>query len=240
MTSLWGQIYILEMQMSIPIHKKIFQIREHLGLSRPEFCEISDISVNTLKSIEQKGVTPKADVLVKIGMCWPEYTEWLLIGETPLTDYAPDFDLKKKYRIIDSVDVRYMKQCIVKSNMISSIIFIQSDGDVSDLGALLIVDNKSTYQFSNSPNVIGAVWIQPGNMNFDSDHGGKNVLKVFRTFLKEIDEDLILKAGLFKLNKRIFDEVHMTHSISLTNLHKVNSKDFPYEQYSNWKRGKGY
>ncbi len=226
--------------MSIAIYTKISQIREHLKLTRPEFSEMCGVSVNTLKSIEQKGVNPKADILVKIAMCWPEYADWLLTSNVPLSGFAHDLNLKRKYRIIDIVDARFMDKCIVKNNMISEVIFIQSSKDDSDLSAILVADNKTTYQFSNSPNVLGVIWVQSGNMNFDSEHGGKNVLKDFRRYLREIDEDLILNSSLLKLDGHVFDEVENILELSASQLQKVSSREFPYKKFYSWKQGEGY
>ena len=67
--------------MSMSIHEKIRLLRETKCLTRAEFSKATDIQENTLKSIEQKGVIPKSDVLEKIATCWPEYAYWLLTGD---------------------------------------------------------------------------------------------------------------------------------------------------------------
>jgi transcriptional regulator with XRE-family HTH domain len=121
-------------------HERIARLRDSLGLTRERFEEITQISRNTIRAIETKGVTPRSDVLVKISQAWPCYALWLLTGEdAPLAgQFSPiktseDLDNESlAYQIIDVID-RNLDQSIVKPSTIEKVIFLQTaDVPVSD------------------------------------------------------------------------------------------------------------
>jgi transcriptional regulator with XRE-family HTH domain len=127
------QIILIVKVMSMEIFEKIAKLRASLGLTRERFGEAVDISVNTIRAIETKGVTPKSDVLEKIVARWPCYALWLLTEEdAPLAgQFSPvekigDLEYENvAYEIIDVID-RNLDQTIVKAESIEKVIFLQT------------------------------------------------------------------------------------------------------------------
>jgi transcriptional regulator with XRE-family HTH domain len=227
--------------MSIPIYEKISQIREELGLTRNQFADETGIPLNTLKSIEQKGVIPKSDVLEKIAMKWPEYAQWLLTGSTTLKKSGISSEnTLTRFRIIDSADARYMDQCFIKPSAFKKLVFIQSQGNQNDLAALLIINADIMYRISSTPNIKAAIWVGPGNMNFQSNHGGKLVLQDFRTWIQSVNEDLIGNAEFWELDGNYFDDVYKQLHLPIALLSEPDTSSTAYKKFICWKSGDGY
>jgi transcriptional regulator with XRE-family HTH domain len=225
--------------MSRPISEKILVLRGFLDLTRVEFSESIGFSINTLKAIEQKGVTPKSDVLVRIANTWPKYANWLLLGEGSLESLEALDKGLENYAIIDSVDARFMEQCVVKSDRLSKLVFLQSE-ESEDLAALFLIDQPALYAISNSPKCVGSVWVKSGNMNFTRNNGGGwSVLRSFRSWLIEENSDLVRKAELYQIDQIVMNYVYRTLSIEKNAL-KTAVKNERYDNFLRWKEGKGY
>jgi len=137
------------------IYERISELRGCLGLTRERFEGLTQVSRNTLRAIETKGVTPGSDVLVKISKVWPCYALWLLTGEDAplagqLSPVRRDESLNNEsmaYQIVDVID-RDLDRTIVKSSEIEEIIFLQTGGfPISSKVERLI--NESIYQRKN-------------------------------------------------------------------------------------------
>ncbi|MBW3567889.1 MAG: helix-turn-helix domain-containing protein [Proteobacteria bacterium] len=56
------------------------KIREKEGLSQAEFCELTGISLGTLKGVEHRGRDPRGSTLEKVAIARPRYAKFLLLG----------------------------------------------------------------------------------------------------------------------------------------------------------------
>lgn len=56
------------------------KIREKEGRSQAEFCEVTGISLGTLKGVEHRGRDPRGSTLEKIARKFPRYAAYLLLG----------------------------------------------------------------------------------------------------------------------------------------------------------------
>ena len=68
--------------MSISFGKKIALIKDAEGLNRPQFCEIINVPVESLRKIEAEYRRPLVDVAEKICKAFPQYTLWLMTDQT--------------------------------------------------------------------------------------------------------------------------------------------------------------
>jgi transcriptional regulator with XRE-family HTH domain len=82
----------LELKMSIPIGKKIRNIREALGMGRQEFVDKTGIPKNTLIQIEVKDREIMSGALIAIATAFPEYAAYLLSDETEVKQKNPEVD----------------------------------------------------------------------------------------------------------------------------------------------------
>lgn len=89
--------------MTIPLHQKIRNIRDTLNMSRKEFSNETGISARTLEAIENKGSTPRGDVLEKISLIWPEYAYWILTSKTDYPSHISP-DQKKEIDAIKNLE----------------------------------------------------------------------------------------------------------------------------------------
>lgn len=225
--------------MSSPIAEKIIVLRNFLDLSRAVFSEKIGISVNTLKTIEQKGVIPKSDILVRIANTWPKYANWLLLSEGTVESLEVLHKDLENYALIDSVDARFMEQCVVKSDRFSQLIFLQSE-ESEDLAALFLIDQPSFYGISDNPSCEGSVWVKPGNINLTRKHGGGWLaLRVFRDWLMEKNSDLVVGSELYQIDQAIINDAYRTLSIDKEAL-KPAIKNERYDHFLQWKKGEGY
>ncbi|WP_435103629.1 helix-turn-helix domain-containing protein [Arhodomonas sp. AD133] len=55
-------------------------IRQSTGMGRTRFGEYVGVPWRTIENIEQKGSTPRGDVLAAVAAKFPEYSVWLLTG----------------------------------------------------------------------------------------------------------------------------------------------------------------
>jgi len=63
------------------INDRIKILREHLGLSRDNFCQETGLKSNQLASIENKRQKMPAWYIEKINEIYPEYMYWLATGK---------------------------------------------------------------------------------------------------------------------------------------------------------------
>lgn len=64
------------------IGARIRELRESTGEGRTRFAQRIGVSMRTIEAIEQRGSSPRGDVLEAIAREWPQYSYWLLTGET--------------------------------------------------------------------------------------------------------------------------------------------------------------
>ncbi|WP_440996590.1 helix-turn-helix domain-containing protein [Arhodomonas sp. SL1] len=64
------------------IGMRIKEIRETEGLGRTKFAELLGVSMRTIQGIEQRGSSPRQEVMEAIANHWPQYSYWLLTGKT--------------------------------------------------------------------------------------------------------------------------------------------------------------
>lgn len=65
------------------INQRIRELREHLGLGRTEFAELVGTNRKRLQNVERGLQKPPSDLLEAIASEWPQYSVWLLTGQTP-------------------------------------------------------------------------------------------------------------------------------------------------------------
>lgn len=193
--------------MSIPIHEKIEMIRAGKGMTQQELSEALGISINTLKGMLRRGSSPKFEVIEKIGQLWPEYAYWLLTEKTsPPMHCAPaGFMPETNYKIIDVVFADGMHRGLVRPETMGRLKFLQDPTDRNLLAAVIEIKDGYHYKFVGEVNEKLCVWIEPEQMNFNSDGGGKTTLSLFRRWLKENNSDLIKTAVMVPFNLKNFD-----------------------------------
>lgn len=70
------------MKKDYKTNKRIRELRDHLGLGRGEFSEITGIPKKTIENIEQENQNVYAWHCEVICEKWPEYGYWLCTGKT--------------------------------------------------------------------------------------------------------------------------------------------------------------
>lgn len=231
-----------EDEVSIP--NRIEQLRQTVGLSRKEFGQILGVSFRTLEGIEQRGNIPKSDILAKISEQWPEFSLWLLTGKSyPLkAQVTPRSYGKEGIHIIDSIDPRYLDNYMIKNEFFRAgeFVFIQNAEKKESLGGLFLLD-ESLRNYYTYPNKRYAIWLRSGYMNFDSTHGGRNVLRDFREQLQTLDKDLsLINSSIYvQLKSESFDELEKYLSIDLSFLEDVKFSDLK-NRFEEWKGGGDY
>ena len=78
--------------MSIPIGKKIRNVREALEMGRQEFVDKTGIPKNTLIQIEVSNREVMSGTLHAIAQAWPEYAAYLLTDETNTKQKNPEVE----------------------------------------------------------------------------------------------------------------------------------------------------
>jgi len=70
--------------MSTVFGKKIIEIKDAEGLTRPELCEIVDVPIATMRSLDSPSSKsiPKYDIVQKICKAFPQSTLWLMTDQT--------------------------------------------------------------------------------------------------------------------------------------------------------------
>ena len=231
--------------MSMSIVEKIERIRGETGLSQPDFAEKIGISINTYKSLLKRNGAPRFDLVETIAAIWPEYSLWLLTNKVEPENgqlepsVVKTANLVHRFNIVDSADARFMESCVIKPESLKRLIFIQSAGDKNDLGAIITIDNGTMYQISNYPEITGCIWVSAGNMNFCSDGGGRSALSTFRSWLIEVNRDLVLNAELWKMRGHYFDEIYKALKVPVSTLEPVDD-EFILSRFEEWKTGEGY
>ncbi len=168
---------------------------------------------------------------------------WLTTGEIDIGSgqVAPgnvaDEDSAIRYKIIDRVDARYMERSIVKESALKKLVFIQNKQNSNDIAAMLLVDQDIFYEISTTPNFRNAIWISAGNLNFDSDGGGRNALNDFRTWLKNVNIDLIKTAEYWLMEEKFFDDVYKALLVPVITLETPDERTPTYKRFELWKSG---
>lgn len=82
----------IKIDMSIPIGKKIRNVREALKIGRQEFVDKTGIPKNTLIQIEVSNREVMSGALIAIAQAWPEYAAYLLTDETSIKQKNPEVE----------------------------------------------------------------------------------------------------------------------------------------------------
>ncbi|WP_435105866.1 helix-turn-helix domain-containing protein [Arhodomonas sp. AD133] len=64
------------------IGDRIKELRDSQGLGRTRFAEELGVSMRTIEGIERRGSSPRGEVLEAVAKKWPQYSYWLLTGQT--------------------------------------------------------------------------------------------------------------------------------------------------------------
>lgn len=80
------------------MRERIRQIREHEGLSRPQFAQETGIPAKTWQNVENGLQKANEDHLQAIAQRWPEYAYWLMTGKTQpeAGNVSPELDELRK------------------------------------------------------------------------------------------------------------------------------------------------
>jgi ribulose bisphosphate carboxylase small subunit len=148
-----------------------------------------------------------------------------------------DEDSAIRYKIIDRVDARYMERSIVKESSLKKLVFIQNKQNSNDVAAMLLVDQDIFYEISTTPNFRNAIWISAGNLNFDSDGGGRNALNDFRAWLKNVNIDLIKTAEYWLMEEKLFDDVYKVLLVPVITLESPDVTTPTYKRFELWRSG---
>lgn len=181
--------------MSTALHEKIRLIREVECLSRAEFAQLTGISSRTIETIENKGNTPRGDVLEKIASKWPEYSFWLMTGKSQWpTHLAPVSSEQTVLRFFETiVDPRpEVDELMTKPEWFSRLVFLQCSDEKNDLFAFI-----ETNQTTRSG--IKQCILVRGRINFCSDGSGKNGLIDLAKFLIGQNRGDLIKACHMRL-----------------------------------------
>jgi transcriptional regulator with XRE-family HTH domain len=227
---------------------RLKKIQDYTGLSIKEFGERISVPDNTLRTMWRRESTPKGEILERVAIEWPEYAMWLITGKdrympTPKSFYE-NATYFHAFDIVDIIDARFMDtpisldEIIIKPSQFLKLIMIQSDENENDLGALLLIDQDGDVR--KNPR-IRALWVQAGNINFASQHGGKLALKIFRDWLRKNCPDLMEKAILRSCNALAMGEIHKSKQLSeaFTNEidEKIGTNKLLKESFNKWKQG---
>ncbi|GHT05331.1 hypothetical protein FACS189440_01080 [Bacteroidia bacterium] len=97
------------------VNKRIRQLIKSENITLKKFCEIIDISNNTINTIFQRDSNPGSDILIKIAEKFPNYSmTWLLVGrgniEIPETTIEINLDYKEMYdKIMEDLNKSLLK-----------------------------------------------------------------------------------------------------------------------------------
>lgn len=184
--------------MSMALHEKIRHLREAESLTRSEFAEKTGLSPRTLEAIENKGNTPRGDVLESIAQCWPKYAYWLLTGESSapahIAPAQPDKNVIRFFERISNPRPE-LDEMMTKPEWFSRLVFMQCSDERNDLYAFI-----GTKQPARSG--IKQCILLDGDMNFCSNHGGQNRLTDLAGLLEALGRSDLIKTAEMKLVTR--------------------------------------
>ncbi|MEY8251352.1 MAG: hypothetical protein RPR91_03125, partial [Colwellia sp.] len=140
---------------------------------------------------------------------------------------------------IDEVDARYMDKCIVKPESFKKLYLVQSSKNENDLGAIITVSDEIA---AEKGKITRAVWVEAGNINFASKHGGKLALEHFRGWLNKNTPDLLKGAELKSINAGMMEAISLNLSIANSFIGGMDeSKEIDsllIGSFNDWKSGK--
>ncbi|MDF1694107.1 MAG: helix-turn-helix transcriptional regulator [Zhongshania sp.] len=227
------------------IHEKIEEVKKYLGLSQAELCDKIGVPLNSYKTMMKRKSAPNFEAIAALGELCPMFSLWLLTGRIDPENgqVNPFYDRgepeNRMYRIVDSVDARFMGRGVVKPLSFKKLIFVQSDGNEYDLAALLTIDNDLMYRISVREWDLGAVWVAAGNMSFVSEGGGKLALREFRRWLAEENLDLIENAEYFRVDAEKFESIWKELKLTKTAL-VLEDREILVERFKSWVSGEMY
>lgn len=79
--------------MATHFGKRIKTIRERIGLDRCGFGQVLSLSEDEVFAIEAGELTIPLDGLTKIAKNWPEYSTYLLTGDTDVKQRNPEIEI---------------------------------------------------------------------------------------------------------------------------------------------------
>lgn len=118
------------------IHERISLLRKAVGLSRETFAKQINIPANTIKSIEQKGVVPRSDVVEAIAKSYPEYAFWLVTDRTDLPRHiAPSQEISDSilFDLVEFIDQKDLVggDSFVDKGKMDGVIFLVEDTEIN-------------------------------------------------------------------------------------------------------------
>jgi hypothetical protein len=129
--------------------------------------------------------------------------------------------------LTDKVDVRYIEKEVNQGFEFKEIILIQNSDNLDELSGILNLGNN-----------IG-IYLESGNMSFNSTHGGMLVLRSFRNW---INSKKIVNVNIVFLNKEEFRKVSndkyfdyiMFENISTINVEKFKEIEIIKTRFRDW------
>lgn len=232
------------MSMSNTFWNKIEQILLAEQISVGEFATLIDANENTLRNAKSRGHTPRWDFIQKIINRYPHYTLWLTIdkveptvGQVKPTPSNPHH-IHTLWQIVDRVDSRHITSTVIKESEFKRIHFIQAERDPETLGAIIELVSSTQIHSTSKIRVDNVVWVEPGTMSFNSEHGGKLALLRFREKLAMIDFDLVLNSKLWMIEDSILSRAVKTLSFSVDSLNVIDTDTPIGQRFESWKCSK--
>lgn len=228
------------------VAERITQIKNVLfGGTWEEFAEKFGVPRETLKT-SMKRQRATADLIEAVTKKYPQLTGWLLLGEQvdsinqpTLSEYLNRevFNYEKRL-IVQSLDARLVEDIYVKSRYMKKIRFIQSPKDKTKLGCLIDIDWPSINSEYNGQ----SIWLQTGNMSFESNRGGGyRALFNFREWLNEENPALVKSSEILLMNDNEIDRVFISGEIRFGPIEMHQDFTFRkeiYDRFLKWREGK--
>jgi len=222
--------------MSRSFGERFAILRKSLNLSRLQLAKLIGIQSTAIDRIENEVSLPRTDVIQKVAGYLPNQMLWLLTGNVypGTTQTSPDMQKETVFRIIDSVDPRFMDQMKIKSEFLDSLILLQSNEESTCLGGLLIIKDESLYSISHYPFIRQAIKINTGFINFDSSDTGKRNLEMLHDWLSSNRKDLLSTAKLKLVEHSVLDNLWKTLEVTDSELLDVEPATFVFSQFKKW------
>jgi len=213
-------------------------LRKSVNLNRVQIAKKIGVKSTMVDRIENEQSFPRADVVQKIAEFFPDKILWLLTGDICLgaTQTYPRGEGHGLIRIVDAIDVRWCEKMKIKSQFLDQLILIQTS-EWNVLAGIFIV-KEQIYSKSCYPHIRQAVFIESGNMNFESNHGGMLVLEQFREWLACNRPDLLLTAEMKKADISLIEKIREKTEICESDLCEIiDRKNVAFVAFEKWVAG---
>lgn len=113
--------------------------------------------------------------------------------------------------LANAMRAEYLFLAKQQSHVKANLRFLELDAYLNINNFHLLCSHDELTEFGDSRAELCAtneklcVWVEPEQMNFNSDGGGKTTLSLFRRWLKESNSDLIKTAVMVPFNLKNFD-----------------------------------